>query len=186
LAAARERIRALNEPSVSREDPALVVNEVAAELAAFACVDFDGRAVELLTDRERASLLVARGSLTEGEKREIESHVEHTYNFVSKIPWPKEWERIPEIARGHHEFLDGSGYPRRLRGKDRIPLEARMMCIADIFDALTASDRPYKKAVPVDKALLILRQEAAAGKIDPDLLTLFEEERVWENPPAEK
>ncbi|MBN2354155.1 MAG: GAF domain-containing protein [Spirochaetales bacterium] len=180
LAAARERIRALNEPTVARDDPRTVVDEVAAVLASFACPDFDGRPLDLFDERERDALLIPRGSLTPGEKREIESHVEHTYNFVSKIPWPGEWERIPEIARDHHEFLDGSGYPRRLTGRDSIPLEARMMCIADIFDALTASDRPYKKAVPLERALHILKEEMRAGKLDPDLLALFEEERIWE------
>jgi HD-GYP domain-containing protein (c-di-GMP phosphodiesterase class II) len=184
LESARARIRALNEPTVSREDPRVVVDEVAALLDSFRCTDFDGRDLELMNERERSALLIPRGSLTPAEKRQIDSHVEHTYNFVSKIPWPKEWERIPEIARAHHELLDGSGYPRRLKGREAIPLEARMMCIADRFDALTASDRPYKKAVPVDKALLILKEEMKAGKLDPDLLALFEEERVWEDPPA--
>jgi HD-GYP domain-containing protein (c-di-GMP phosphodiesterase class II) len=182
LESARARIRALNEPTVSAEDPARVVAEVGALLDEFGCADFDGRTVDLLTDRERTALLIPRGSLTPAEKRDIESHVEHTYNFVSKIPWPREWERIPAIARAHHEMLDGSGYPRRLKGREEIPIEARMMGIADIFDALTAGDRPYKKAVPVEKALLILKAERDAGRIDPDLLALFEKERVWETP----
>jgi HD-GYP domain-containing protein (c-di-GMP phosphodiesterase class II) len=79
---------------------------------------------------------------------------------------------IPEIAYGHHEKLDGTGYPRRLAG-DQIPLQARMMTISDIFDALTAQDRPYKRAVPVNTALDILHAEANDGKLDKDLLDIF-------------
>ncbi len=177
---ARERIRALNEPSVSRENPAVILEETARVLETFACADLDGEPVVLLDDRERTSLLITRGSLTEEERREIESHVRHTYDFVSRIPWPPELARIPALALAHHEMLDGSGYPNRLRGRENIPLGARMMAIADIFDALTAKDRPYKKAVPLEKALAIMTAECESGRLDPDLFALFREERLWE------
>jgi HD-GYP domain-containing protein (c-di-GMP phosphodiesterase class II) len=105
--------------------------------------------------------------------------VTHTYRFLSQIPWTGEFARVPEIAFAHHEKLDGTGYPRRLQAKD-IPLQSRMMTISDIFDALVAWDRPYKKAVPVDKALSILHDEASQGKLDQDLLKVFTEARVYE------
>jgi HD-GYP domain-containing protein (c-di-GMP phosphodiesterase class II) len=96
----------------------------------------------------------------------------HTYNFVSKIPWPPEYKNIPEIALKHHEKLDGTGYPNGLKG-DEIPLQARMMAIADVYDALIATDRPYKKAIPLQKALDILKEEAERNKLDKDLLDIF-------------
>ena len=115
-----------------------------------------------------AALSIRKGSLSEKERREIESHVTHTFTFLSEIPWTGEFRRVPEIAYAHHEKLDGTGYPRRLKAAE-IPLQSRMMAISDIFDALVAWDRPYKKAVPVERALDILRDEAGTGKLDaPD------------------
>ena len=102
------------------------------------------------------------------ERNEIESHVTETYKFVSKIPWPPEYKNIPEIALRHHEKLDGTGYPDGLKGRDSISLQSRIMAIADIYDALTAKDRPYKKSVPLDRVLCILKEEAANSKVDPD------------------
>jgi HD-GYP domain-containing protein (c-di-GMP phosphodiesterase class II) len=105
--------------------------------------------------------------------------VTHTFRFLSQIPWTGEFSRVPEIAFAHHEKLDGTGYPRKLRAED-IPIQSRMMTIADIFDALVAWDRPYKKAVPVDTALTILDEEATQGKLDIGLLQVFIEARVFE------
>ena len=98
----------------------------------------------------------------------------HTYNFLENIPWGRRLGAIPTIAGSHHEKLDGTGYPRGLKG-DEIRVESRMMTIADIFDALTASDRPYKKAVPLDKALDIIGFEVKDGKCDPELFRIFVE-----------
>ena len=106
--------------------------------------------------------------------------MDHTYAFVSKIPWPDEYRNIPEITRRHHEKLDGSGYPEGIRGKSSIPLQSRIIVIADIFDALMASDRPYKKSLPLKKVLNILSEEAEQGKLDGDLVSLFIESKVWE------
>ena len=103
----------------------------------------------------------------------------HTYQFLSQIPWTKELRRVPDIARSHHEKLDGSGYPEGRLAVD-IPVQARMMTISDIFDALTASDRPYKAAVPVDRALDILNHERKAGAVDAALLDLFVSVKPWE------
>jgi len=117
--------------------------------------------------------------LTEEEREQIQSHVVHTYQFLSQIPWTKEIKRIPTIARAHHEKLDGSGYPYALRGEE-IPIQSKMMTIADIFDALTAADRPYKKAVPVEKALGILSEEVRAGCLDPLLFQMFVARKVFQ------
>jgi HD-GYP domain-containing protein (c-di-GMP phosphodiesterase class II) len=141
--------------------------------------DLDGRKQPYLTGDEVRFLSIRKGSLDESERLEIESHVTHTYRFLLQIPWTKELQSIPGIAYGHHEKLDGTGYPRRVAG-DQIPIQTRMMTIADIFDALTAADRPYKRAVPGPKALDILQTETEAGMLDSDLLKLFVEAKVFE------
>ncbi len=132
----------------------------------------DDQQQPLLNKEEVALLSSSHGSLSPQERKEIESHVTHTFNFLSRIPWASHLKEVPNIAYSHHEKLDGSGYPRGLK-PHQIPLPARMMTIADIFDALTAWDRPYKKAVSVNRALEILEAEAKAGKLDLDLLNLF-------------
>jgi HD-GYP domain-containing protein (c-di-GMP phosphodiesterase class II) len=132
----------------------------------------------LLQPDELHLLNIPHGTLDDNERLEIESHVTHTYRFLTKIPWTPAMRAIPDIAYGHHEKLDGSGYPRHLKAPE-IPIQARMMTISDIFDALTATDRPYKKAVPVDRALDILRSEAAAQKLDAALLDVFIGKRVY-------
>ena len=164
-----------NEPTILAQ----AVTEAVHEVAGVRFHDAGGRELGLLDDELLAALLVSRGSLTRGERDEVESHVRHTYNFLIQIPWGKALARVPEIAGKHHEYLNGSGYPARL-GAPEIPIQARLMTVSDIFDALTASDRPYKRAVPVPKALDILHAEARAGKIDPDVLALFIEARVFE------
>ncbi|HEX9104873.1 MAG TPA: HD domain-containing phosphohydrolase, partial [Polyangia bacterium] len=164
-----------NEPTVMAEGSF----ERLAEIAQHRYVDPRGEPRPFLTPSEMDALKLPRGSLTAQERLEIESHVVHTYNFLENIPWGRRLGRIPTIAGSHHEKLDGSGYPRGLRG-DEIRIESRMMTIADIFDALTASDRPYKKAVPLDKALDILGYEVKDGKCDKELLRIFVESQVWQ------
>jgi HD-GYP domain-containing protein (c-di-GMP phosphodiesterase class II) len=142
--------------------------------------DADGTRQPFLTLNEVEFLSIKRGSLSDKERREIESHVTHTYNFLKTIPWTAEFKSVPDIAHAHHEKLDGTGYPRRLEAKD-IPLQSRMMTIADIYDALVAWDRPYKKSQTPERALEILRtEEAGRGKIDSDLLDLFIGARIYE------
>ena len=138
----------------------------------------DGEPRPYLESDELAALQIRRGSLTAVERVEIESHVVHTYKFLNSIPWGKRYADVPRIAGAHHEYLNGSGYPGRLGGA-AIPIESRIMTIADIFDALTASDRPYKKAVPVARALAILDGEVSAGKCDPALFRVFVEAEVY-------
>ncbi len=138
-----------------------------------------GGPTPFLTTSELVSLSIPKGSLTNEDRLEIESHVTHTYRFLATIPWTSKLRRIPEIAYGHHEKLDGKGYPRSISAPE-IPVQTRIMTISDIYDALTASDRPYKKAVPASKALDILGYEAKEGKVDAALLDLFIEAKVYE------
>ena len=137
-----------------------------------------------LNEGEKIKLSIRRGSLTEEERREIESHVTHTFRFLSQIPWTRTLRNVPNIAYGHHEKLTGRGYPRSLK-EPEIALPTRMMTISDIFDALTASDRPYKRAVPKEKAYDILLDEAKRGEVDKDLLTVFIEADVPGKAPQE-
>jgi HD-GYP domain-containing protein (c-di-GMP phosphodiesterase class II) len=163
-----------NEPTVLPEDKASTL----AFLAEYMYEDLDRKRRPLLQPEEFHFLSIRKGTLDEVERLEIESHVTHSYRFLVKIPWTPAMRNVPTIAYGHHELLDGSGYPRHLQGGE-IPLQARMMTIADVFDALTATDRPYKRAVPVDRALDILKREFA-GKIDQHLLDVFIARRVYE------
>ena len=142
-------------------------------------IDFEGRVRPLLEDHELQFLMIRKGNLDEAERREIESHVTHTFRFLEQIPWTRELRNIPQIAYGHHEKLNGAGYPNALDGS-AIPVQTRMMTIADIFDALTATDRPYKRAVPAEQALDILHLEAKEGMLDPTLLRAFVDARVYE------
>ncbi|MFL5304006.1 MAG: HD domain-containing phosphohydrolase [Polyangia bacterium] len=148
------------------------------EIARMTYLAADGEPRPYLEADELAALQIRRGSLTDVERVEIESHVVHTYEFLNSIPWGKRYADVPRIAGAHHEYLNGTGYPRRLGATD-IPIESRIMTIADIFDALTASDRPYKKAVPVDRALAILEAEVTAGKCDPTLFRVFVQAAVY-------
>jgi len=141
--------------------------------------DYFNRPRPYLTPEEVITLSIPKGSLTTEERLEIESHVTHTYKFLSTIPWTKSLKNIPSIAYGHHEKLDGSGYPRQIPG-ETISVQTRMMTISDIYDALTASDRPYKAAVPTPKALAILEDEVKHGKVDAHLLQVFIDAKVFE------
>ncbi len=148
-------------------------------------MDFDGVERPLLRDEELRFLMIRKGNLDDEERRQIESHVTHTYNFLEQIPWTRELKGIPGIAYRHHEKLNGRGYPRRVTEED-IPVQTRMMTIADIFDALTATDRPYKRAVPFVRALDILKMEAKDGMLDAELLQAFIDARVFEGVISER
>ena len=148
------------------------------EIANETYLDESGIAQPYLTQDELSALQIPRGSLTVDERQQIQRHVDHTIAFLRTIPWGRALGNVPRIAGAHHELLDGSGYPKSLRG-DQIPVEARMLTIADIFDALTASDRPYKAAVPVARALGILEGEVKAGKCDHALFHLFVEAEIY-------
>ncbi len=131
-----------------------------------------------LTEEEVVALSVLQGSITQSERKEIQRHVTHTFEFLSKIPWTRSLKNVPSIAWSHHENLDGSGYPQGL-SQDQIPLQARMMTVCDIYDALTASDRPYKAAVPSNTALRYLESQAKEGKLDSECVNIFTKEKVY-------
>jgi HD-GYP domain-containing protein (c-di-GMP phosphodiesterase class II) len=168
-------IEAANEPSVLPDGSF----ERLRDIAAVEFLDADGSTRPLLADEEVRLLSIRKGSLSEAERVQIESHVVHTFHFLSQIPWTREIGDIPAIAFGHHEKLNGKGYPNRLSAPD-IPIQTRMMSIADVFDALSAADRPYKKAVPIERALAILDDAVKDGDLDADLFRVFVEARVFD------
>jgi HD-GYP domain-containing protein (c-di-GMP phosphodiesterase class II) len=170
-------IRTLSKPTILDEDKGKQLEELTHK----SFVNNEGQAQSLLQEDEIKALQILRGSLSNEEKEWMQAHVTYSYKYLKEIPWIEKWKNIPEIAYGHHELLDGSGYPRKLTAKD-IPIKVRAMTICDIFDALVANDRSYKAAVPVARALDILRDEAKRGKLDQDLLNLFIEEKVFETP----
>jgi HD-GYP domain-containing protein (c-di-GMP phosphodiesterase class II) len=141
--------------------------------------DIDGRKRNYLTDFELENLSVIKGNLTPGEVEEIQSHVVHTENIVNKIPFKGSLKRVPLFAAGHHEMLDGSGYPRHTKAED-IPLQTRIITVADIYEALIAKDRPYKKSMDPMKSLAILEEEADNGRLDRDLVRIFVEKKVYQ------
>ncbi len=149
------------------------------DVAARQYLDYDGESRPLLTPDEVRLLSIRKGSLDEYERQQIESHVVHTYNFLQQIPWTKEIRNIPGIARGHHEKMNGTGYPYKLRAPE-IPVQTRLMTVSDIFDALAAADRPYKRAVSLEKALEILGFAVKDGELDPDLYKIFLEAKVYD------
>ncbi len=134
-----------------------------------------------LSSAEVVALSIRKGSLTHEEKERINEHVQKTYEFLTRIPWTGDLKRIPEIAWAHHEKLDGSGYPRKLRAAAIAP-QSRMMTISDIYDALVAQDRPYKKAVPPERALGYLEDDVNAGLLDGDLLRVFIDAKIYDLP----
>jgi HD-GYP domain-containing protein (c-di-GMP phosphodiesterase class II) len=174
-------VLASNEPTVLAEGDFAQLGE----FAEMQYLDIEGGSQPYLTQAEQKHLSIRKGSLDERERLEIESHVNHTFEFLRKIPWTRGLARVPEIALGHHEKLDGTGYPRRVQG-EAIPLQTRMMTISDIFDALTAQDRPYKRALPVTRALDILTDEVEHGQLDESLFRIFVEARIWEDRPERR
>lgn len=181
--AARDRLHRWLDAIVKANEPSILPEGTFDELRDInrqTYIDFDGSERRLLEDGELQFLMIRKGNLDERERREIESHVTHTYRFLEQIPWTRELKGIPEIAYGHHEKLNGRGYPRAITA-DAISVQTRMMTISDIFDALTAKDRPYKRAVPLEKALDILHMEAKDGMIDEHLLRSFIEAKVFDS-----
>ncbi|MBU1345174.1 MAG: HD domain-containing protein [Proteobacteria bacterium] len=133
---------------------------------------FKSQVFPLLSQDEMANLSIRKGTLTEKERKIIENHSQMTYKITSQLPFPKNLAHVPEYAASHHEKINGSGYPKGLSG-DELSLQSRIMTIADVFDALTAKDRPYKKAMPLSQAIKILRFMTKDQHIDPDIFDLF-------------
>jgi HD-GYP domain-containing protein (c-di-GMP phosphodiesterase class II) len=132
-----------------------------------------------LYDRgEIHNLTIERGTLTQEERYKINDHINQTIAMLAKLPLPRRLAQVPEIAAGHHERVDGRGYPRQLRGEE-MSLLARMMAVADVFEVLTAADRPYKPAKKLSEALAIMQTMADSGHLDPEVFALFRRAAVW-------
>lgn len=164
-----------NEPSVLPAEVGSAIHE----LQKIEVITDDGERLSALTREEGFKLAILKGSLTAEERVEIERHVTHTFEILKKVPWSRTLENVPHIAHRHHEKMDGTGYPAKVKGAE-IPIQSRLLAICDIYDALTADDRPYKRALPVDKALDILQMEVGKTKLDPNLFQVFLDARVYE------
>ena len=178
----RSELRHFLDSIVSANEPTVLPEgsfEALQEINRRTFVDFEGVERPLLEDHELRFLMIRKGNLDDHERREIESHVTHTYRFLEQIPWTRELRNIPQFAYGHHEKLNGRGYPNQVTAH-AIPVQTRMMTISDIFDALTATDRPYKRALSFDRALAILDMEAKDGMLDKGLLDAFVGARVFD------
>lgn len=148
-------------------------------LAARTYQDDSGEMKNWLTQDELEKLCVLRGTLSEPERLIVERHVVMTEKLLSQIHFSEDYKNVSYWASMHHEFLDGTGYPKRLSGKE-IPAEVRILTILDIFDAMTAEDRPYKTGIPVQKTLDTLKTMAEEGKLDSELVSFFINSRCWE------
>ena len=163
-------------------EPTVLPQEVALELEHLEDLTFQHWSGDRRTLIERTDidlLKISKGSLSDQERDEIQNHVTYTYRFLSQIPWTTELAGVPEIAWAHHERLNGKGYPRQLTDLD-IPVQSKLMAVADVYDALTAADRPYKAAVSVERSLEILAQEAKVNLLDSEVLRIFIEARIFE------
>ena len=170
----QQAIRDSNEPRVLPEAAA----EILEDIAVHTFPDFQGTMLPYLTEDELHFLSIPKGTLDPDERKQIESHVTHTFNFLRQIPWTRDLSGVADIAYGHHEKLDGTGYPRGVPG-NVIPIQTRVMTVSDIFDALTASDRPYKKALPTERALGILDMEGKSGQLDRAVVDLLMESQAY-------
>jgi HD-GYP domain-containing protein (c-di-GMP phosphodiesterase class II) len=180
----RRQLEAHREIILRVNDPGTLVDEVIAnqlrEIASKTYLDPAGQPKPYLTAVELNNLIVRTGTLTSEERQIMEEHVEITARLLENIPFIKKFQEVPVFARMHHEHLDGKGYPQGIKG-DKIPLEARILALVDVFDALTASDRPYKKALPVDQALRIMGFMVKDGKLDERVYNLFVKYQIWES-----
>ena len=145
----------------------------------FVSLDENGKEQPLLTAGEMENLSIRKGTLNAREREIIQSHVVVTARILDQIQFPDEYGHVPIWASEHHELLSGRGYPDHLQGR-QIPKEVRLLTILDIFEALTAKDRPYKKPMTVERALSILESMVSNGDLDGDILALFKGSRAWE------
>jgi response regulator RpfG family c-di-GMP phosphodiesterase len=168
-------VRRSNEPSVLPQEVALELNL----LEDITYQHWSGDRRTLIEPQDLDLLRITKGSLSDEERDEIQNHVTYTYRFLSQIPWTHELAGVPNIAWAHHERLNGQGYPRRLK-EPEIPVQSKLMAVSDVYDALTAADRPYKAAVSVERSLEILEQEAKVNLLDSEVLRIFLEARIYE------
>lgn len=167
-------IRHANEPAISYAE---ILPELR-EVLDYTYREANGAVLPLVDEFEFSALSITKGCLTGDERRQIESHVADSYSFLILIPWTRDLAGVPSIAHGHHEKLDGSGYPMGLRG-NQISVQTRILTICDIYDALTAGDRPYKKALPSSQALDLMSSECQMGRLDSGLFKAFVDAGVW-------
>jgi HD-GYP domain-containing protein (c-di-GMP phosphodiesterase class II) len=175
LDSAWSRLLEASEPSV----PTSLTFELLRDLRSLRVPDETGVILTALTEDEAQKLLVSKGTLSESERLEIESHVNKTFDILKMIPWSRGLEQVPEIAYKHHEKLDGSGYPQAITA-EQIPPQTRMMTICDIYDALTATDRPYRPAMTAERALDIIAANVRAGKLDGSYFDVFVQARGYD------
>ena len=154
--------------------------ETIAAISRMTYTDENGETHPWITEDEKACLLIGKGTLTADERSVMESHAVMTRRILEQVTFPKVYRDVPVWAAAHHEFLNGKGYPAHV-SHEKIPPEARLLTILDVFEALTAKDRPYKKPMPTEKALLVLDDMADCGQIDAEILALFKQSRAWEN-----
>ena len=171
----RDFINQCNNPGEFLEDEKI---ERLEKISKMTWTDFDGNEQPFLNDDEVLNLSIRRGSITETERKKMQNHAAVTLKMLQKIPFTKKLKNIPLYAGAHHEFVNGGGYPLGLKG-DEIPFEGKIMCVTDIAEALTASDRPYKKAMPLEVVYRILREMADKGELDKELVEFFISEEVF-------
>lgn len=171
----REKIRAYNVGGEFLDNEDI---ECIEEIAKRTYENPENETVNLLSDIEIENLQIRRGTLSIREREIINNHVTVTIKMLESLPYPKHLTRVPEFAGGHHEKMDGTGYPNKLT-KQQMSIQARMIAIADVFEALTASDRPYKKAMPLSQALKILGQMKLDNHVDADLFDIFMHEKIY-------
>ncbi len=169
------RIRRINRAGFLPDEDLAFVRQLAEKY----WTDENGQTQPWITEYERSCLEIRKGTLTADERETMQSHVAVTEKILASITFPREYARVPEWASSHHEFLNGRGYTKHL-SEGQLSPETRLLTILDIFEALTAKDRPYKKPMPLDKALLVLENMAKEGCLDGAILQLFRESRAWE------
>ena len=168
-------INKCNEPGEFLEDETL---ERLKEISQRKFIDSEGNEQPFLSEDELLNLSIRRGSITEAERKKMQDHAAVTLRMLQQIPFTKKLKNIPNFAGAHHEFINGNGYPLGLKG-DEIPFEGKLMAVTDIAEALTASDRPYKKAMPLETVYRILRSMSEKGELDNDLVELFIENEIY-------
>ena len=171
----RSFINKCNEPGEFLEDDTL---DRLKEISRRTYLDNEGKEQPFLTEDELLNLSIRRGSITETERKKMQDHASVTLRMLKQIPFTKKLKNIPNFAGAHHEFINGNGYPLGLKG-DEIPFEGRLMAVTDIAEALTASDRPYKKAMPLETVYRILRSMSEKGELDNDLVELFIDKEIY-------
>ena len=166
-----EKLDSLDMPRPHDDDEKKLIDR-----AAHILIDANGEKIELVTAEELSYLNIPKGTLTSKERSDMEKHVLYSYELLNSIDWPLSLKAVPNVAASHHEKLDGSGYPFHKKAEELGIIE-RVLAIADIYDALTAKDRPYKKAISPEVAISILKKEVEEGKLDPVLFDVFASNR---------